>query len=184
MKKLLAIAATTALLIACRDQTTKGNAAANVSAANSEAPANAVASANPLGAPVDAATAKKLMHERHEAMEKIGKATKSASRELKSDAPNMDAVKAAAATIAQASQNVGTLFPPGSGPEAGKTHALPAVWEKPEDFAAKAHDFQQAATAFDAAAKSGDVAATKARFEALGKTCKACHDGYRAKDKD
>ena len=183
MKKLLAIAATTALLIACRDQTADGDAAAT-GAANSEAPANAVASANPLGAPVDAATAKKLMHERHEVMEKIGKATKSASRELKSDAPNMQAVKAAAATIAQASQNVGTLFPPGSGPEAGKTHALPAVWEKPQDFAAKAHDFQQAATAFDAAAKSGDVAAVKARFEALGKTCKACHDGYRAKDKD
>jgi cytochrome c556 len=61
-----------------------------------------------------------------------------------------------------------------------KTRALPAIWQKPEDFAAKDRNFQQAAQAFKAAADAGDVNGVKAKFADLGKTCKACHDTYRA----
>ena len=61
-----------------------------------------------------------------------------------------------------------------------KTRALAAIWQKPEDFAAKDRDFQKAAQALKAAADSGDVNAIKASFADLGKTCKACHDTYRA----
>ena len=45
---------------------------------------------------------------------------------------------------------------------------------------AKDRDFQAAAKAFNAAAVSGDLNAIKSSFEPLGKSCKACHDTYRA----
>ena len=70
-------------------------------------------------------------------------------------------------------------FPPGTGPDVGKTHAKPAIWQKPEDFAAKADAFAKAAASFNTAAQGNDVAAIKAAHGELGKSCKACHDLYR-----
>lgn len=135
-------------------------------------------------APATREAALKLMHERHEHMEDIGDATKLVSRELKNDQPDIPAIQGAAASIATLAPQVPGWFPAGTGPDVGKTHALPAIWEKPEDFAAKARDFEAAAKAFDAAARSGDLTSINATFGDLGKSCKACHDPYRAKDKD
>ena len=84
------------------------------------------------------------MHERHEGMEDIGDAMKVAqSREMKGDAPDLAAVRTNAATIAELAPKASGWFPPGTGPDVGKTHAKPAIWQKPEDFAAKAGDFRQ-----------------------------------------
>jgi cytochrome c556 len=129
------------------------------------------------------AQALKLMHDRHENMEQIGKAFKTAGRELKASAPNLAAVRSSAATIAHFAPKVPSWFPVGSGPDVGKTMAKPKVWQKPGDFAAKAKAFRGAALAFNATAKAGDLAAINARFGDLGKTCKACHDGYRNEHK-
>ena len=54
------------------------------------------------------------------------------------------------------------------------------IWQKPEDFAAKARDFDTAAQKFNSAARGDDLAAMRASQADLGKTCKACHDSYRA----
>jgi cytochrome c556 len=129
------------------------------------------------------AQALKLMHDRHENMEQIGKAFKTAGRELKASAPNLAAVRSSAATIAHFAPKVPSWFPPGTGPDVGKTMAKPEVWQKPADFAAKAKAFRGAALAFNATAKAGDLAAINARFGDLGKACKACHDGYRNEHK-
>ncbi len=94
-----------------------------------------------------------LMKQRHENYEKIGDAMKAISRELKGDSPNLDSVRAGAATIAQLAPQVPTWFPAGTGPDVGKTEARADIWQKPEDFAAKAKDFQEAAIAFEAAAR-------------------------------
>jgi len=127
------------------------------------------------------AQALKLMHDRHENMEQIGKAFKTAGRELKASAPSLAVVRPSAATIAGFAPKVPSWFPPGTGQDVlHKTRALPAIWQKPEDFAAKDRNFQQAAQAFKAAADAGDVNGVKAKFADLGKTCKACHDTYRA----
>ena len=133
-------------------------------------------------APPTREAALKLMHDRHEHMEDIGDATKLVSRELKQSQPDIPAIQGAAASIATLAPQVPAWFPAGTGPDVGKTHALPAIWEKPEDFASKARDFEAAAKTFDAAAKSGDLAAIRASFGELGKSCKACHDSYREKD--
>ena len=54
------------------------------------------------------------------------------------------------------------------------------VWEKPDEFAAKANNMAGLAAKLEAAAKSGDQAATMAAFAALGKDgCGACHSTFR-----
>jgi cytochrome c556 len=135
-------------------------------------------------APASKAEALKLMHERHEGMEDIGDATKVLSRELKASAPRLGPVRKSAATIAGLAPKVSSWFPAGTGPDVGKTRAKPEIWQKPEDFAAKTRAFQAAAKAFNATAKAGNVAAIKAAFGEFGKTCKACHDLYRAPESD
>jgi cytochrome c556 len=123
-----------------------------------------------------------LMKQRHEDYEKIGDAMKSISRELKGDSPDLGKVRAGAATIAQLAPQVSTWFPAGTGPDVGKTEARAAIWEKPEDFAAKSEDFKKAAVEFQAAARGTDLAAIRSAQANLGKSCKGCHDLYREEE--
>jgi cytochrome c556 len=138
-----------------------------------------LAAAGALAAPMSTGAARKMMHERHEGMEGIGKANKILRRELTADAPNRAAVRTAAGNLAKLAAQSSRWFPKGTGPELGKTGAKPEIWQRPADFAAKLKDFQGAAKLLNAAAAKGDINATKARFGDLGKTCKACHDTYR-----
>lgn len=183
--RLLAATATLTLLAACDAQdgvqvANGANAAANATAtANASAPTK-----SPLGAPVSGDLAKKVMRDREEGMEDIGDAFKVISREMKAPAPNLAAVRENSAGIARLAPQVTGWFPPGTDPTVGKTRAKPEIWQKPEDFVAKARDFQQAVQVFNAAAQSGDVAAMKSAHADLGKSCKACHDSYRAPEKD
>ena len=133
---------------------------------------------------VDAQTAKRLMHERHENMETLGDETKKINRQLKSSSPDVGAIRQSAARILQLAPDLVTWFPPGTGPDVGETHAKPEIWQRPRDFATKANDFVRAAEDFDSAARSGDLGQILASFAALGKSCKACHDPYREPEKD
>jgi cytochrome c556 len=169
------------LLAAC-DQTAPVANNAAAAADNAAVIENAAA---PLGvAPPTREAALKLMHDRHEGMEEVGKANKAITQALKSDAPDLAVIRTSAARLAELAEQSGSWFPPGTGPEVGKTRAKPAIWEKPADFAAKDRDFLKAAQAFNAAAQAGDLAAIRAAHGDLGKTCKACHDPYRAEEKD
>lgn len=58
--------------------------------------------------------------------------------------------------------------------------AKPEVWSKAADFKAKADDMQAAVAKLDAAAKSGSADAVKTAVGAVGGSCKACHDDFRA----
>ena len=183
---LLAAAAAISLLAGCReaaDDQAANNVAAKDSPVFPVTDDNSAAVA-PAAAPRNKEEALKLMHERHEGMEDIGDAFKVLGREMKADAPNLDAVRTQTATVARLAPQVSRWFPAGTGPDIGKTRAKPEIWQKPEDFAAKTRAFQAAARSFDATVKSGDVAAIKAGFGELGKTCKACHDLYRAPESD
>lgn len=128
---------------------------------------------------VSGAAALSIMHARHEGMETIGKNNKAIMRELGGSSPDLAAVRTAAATIADLSAKASGWFPAGTGPELGKTGAKPVIWQDPQDFATKLHNFQVAAILFNRTAAAGDVAAIKARFADLGGTCKTCHDKYR-----
>jgi cytochrome c556 len=172
--------ATISLLGACRQPDTQANNSTARNAAADDVSANSV---TPAATPVSAEQAQKLFHERHEGMEKVGKANKAVRQQLESGSPDLAVVRSSAATIADLASKSSGWFPAGTGQDVlRKTRALPAIWQKPEDFAAKDREFGEAAQAFKAAADGGDVSAIKSRFADLGKTCKACHDTYRAQE--
>ena len=79
-------------------------------------------------------------------------------------------------------RSIPAWFPPGTGPDVGKTEAKAEIWQKPEDFAAKAQGFREAAAAFETAARGSDLAAIRSAHSNLGKSCKACHDSYREEE--
>ena len=162
-----------ALLAGCGDRDAARNSQANVGNTAQ------VSKVGPLGAPLSGDEAKELMHERHEGMEDIGDGLKALKGALEASTPDLATVRKEAAEMAKVAPEVSGWFPPGTGPETGKTHAKPEIWQKPDDFAAKIRSFQQAAQKLNATAQGDDVAATKAAFGDLGKSCKACHDPYR-----
>lgn len=182
---LMMTAAAFAMLAGCNqsDDDALGNTAANSGqvlpitdeAANS---AQATTAALPTEA-VPRERAAAFMKERHDKYETMGDAMKVVSRELKGDSPDLAAVRKNAGIIATFAPQIPSLFPPGTGPDVGKTEAKAEIWQKPEDFMAKSTAFTAAARAFNVAAQGSDLAAIRAAQGAMGKTCKACHDLYR-----
>ena len=181
---MFAAAGACVLLAGCGGPQTSqaNNAQANIS--NDSRDDNAAVASNAMAMvavkPVSGAHAAKVMHERHEGMETIGKTNKAIKRALDGSSPNFATVRAGAAKIAGLSREASGWFPAGTGPEVGKTGAKPEIWQSPQDFAAKLHNFQVSAQAFNAAASANDVNAIKAKFGELGQACKACHDKYRS----
>jgi len=171
-----------AALSACGGpQTSQANNTQSNMGSSASPPATAQASAaDPDMSAVSGDQAKTVMHERHEGMETIGKTTKALKRQLDSSSPDMAVVSAGAAQLADLSRKASGWFHAGTGPDVGKTGAKPEIWQNEQDFAAKLHNFQQAANAFNVAAMSGDATSIKAKFGELGQACKACHDKYRA----
>lgn len=166
-------------------------AACNGSGDGNETLVEANASGNAASAAVESAVqessatplrkerALELMKQRHEDYEKIGDAVTQISRELKADNPNLARVRAGSATIAELAPQVPSWFPAGTGPDVGKTEARAEIWQKPEDFAAKAQAFREAAVTFNTAAGGTDLSSIRSAHANLGKSCNACHDLYR-----
>ena len=78
---------------------------------------------------------------------------------------DLTALQKAAEAVQHATVNQRQWFPKGSGPEAGKTRALPEIWARPEDFKAAQKVFSDVAPKLLAAANAGDIDT---------KLCKAC----------
>jgi cytochrome c556 len=74
-----------------------------------------------------------------------------------------------------------SVFPQGSGPDAGKTDALPAIWQNRGDFEAKAKALETESAKLLQLAQAGDEAGFKGQFPAVGRTCGGCHENYRVK---
>jgi cytochrome c556 len=177
-KSVLISAATLSLLSACGEQAVE-NQAESSAANNATAMPAAVEKAAPPAAPATKEEALKIMHDRHEGMEQIGKSTKVIGAQLKEEHPNFGIIRTNAATINELAAKSESWFPTGTGPDVGKTRAKAEIWQKYEDFAAKDRNFRMAAQALQGSATSADVNAIKPSFAELGKTCKACHDSYR-----
>ena len=98
---------------------------------------------------------------------------------------NKDDVQRAANTIAAvANSGLGALFAPGT--EQGKgwheTTARPEIWTNNKRFVELGQSFAQEANALAQVSAGGDVAAIKTQYGKLTRTCKACHDDFKAKD--
>jgi cytochrome c556 len=95
---------------------------------------------------------------------------------------DLKAVAVNAQEIADWATKIPTVFPVGSGPESGiKTAALATIWQDKPDFEKKAAGLHDAAMKLVVALNTGDKAAVAPAFQAMGGTCGACHQTYRAK---
>jgi len=98
---------------------------------------------------------------------------------------NKDEVAKAANTIAAiANTGLGALFPPGT--EQGKgwhdTAVKPELFQDGKKVGEYAANFSREATELAKVAAVGDPAAVKDQYAKLTRTCKSCHDDFRAKD--
>ena len=121
---------------------------------------------------------------RQDKLRDMGGAISAIDDELKKRTVDWDnVVHPNAQTLKDRSGYLLNWFPKGSGPESGvKTYALPAIWQKNDDFVklGKAAQGETAKLAQVAAAR--DTEALKAQTLATGKACKACHDNYCSPD--
>jgi cytochrome c556 len=62
-----------------------------------------------------------------------------------------------------------------------KTKALPAVWSDAAKFQDLANRLQAETAKLGVVARARDEAGVKAQWGAVGKTCGACHESFRAK---
>lgn len=70
------------------------------------------------------------------------------------------------------------LFPAGSITPNSKAKA--ELWQQSADFQRLMRDMQSKATTLANVARGGDLEAIKPAFGAVGASCKACHDKYKA----
>lgn len=126
-----------------------------------------------------AATPAETQAHRKEQYKALGDAFKTI-RDNSRGEPDWAAVEKAATFVQKVSVEQGNWFPKGTGPEAGKTRALPEVWSKPAEFTAAQKLFSDKVAGLTAAVKAKDAAALGAAFKEAGGACKNCHDGFRA----
>jgi cytochrome c556 len=94
---------------------------------------------------------------------------------------NQQAAVQAATTLNNTAKVIPSVFPQGSGPEVGKTDALPVIWQNFPDFQAKAKALETESAKLLQLAQAGDQAGFKAQFPAVGRSCGGCHETYRVK---
>lgn len=166
-RHLLALAAPVAMLAACSG----GDAADPAAEGTAAAPAAAAGEAPPV------------LKEREENFEAIGKAFKAIRGQLDADAPDFALIAASATDINTRAAAIPNHFPAGTSTADGfKTEALPAIWEKPEEFKAAAQKLVDESAKLASLAPGGDKAAVAAQAMAMGGACKGCHDKFRQDD--
>ncbi|SNB55880.1 Cytochrome c556 [Marinobacter sp. es.042] len=88
---------------------------------------------------------------------------------------------AANAIAAAANSGLGALYSPDSAMDkAEDTRLKPEFFEQPEKAREVGGNFVREANKLQEVAASGDKAAIAQQFAAVGKSCKACHDNFRA----
>ncbi len=131
-------------------------------------------------APADVA----MIKSRQDKLRDMGSALKQIDDELKRRSPDWDnVIQPNVQILHDRSPFLQKWFPKGSGPEAGaKTYALPAIWQKGDDFAKHARGMIAEAAKLEQVFAKKDASELRAQVIALGKTCKGCHDDYRSPD--
>ena len=119
---------------------------------------------------------------RQDAMKAQGGAMRTLTPIVRGEQPwNQQAAVQAATTLNNTAKAIPTVFPQGTGPDAGKTDALPVIWQNFGDFQAKSKALETESAKLLQLAQAGDEAGFKAQFPAVGRTCGGCHETYRVK---
>jgi cytochrome c556 len=125
-----------------------------------------------------------LIKSRQDKLRDMGGALKGIDDELKKRNPDWDnVIGPAVETLQSRGTYLLEWFPKGSGPESGlKTYALPALWQKPDDFTKLGKAMMVETAKLKQIASTKDVAGLRSEVVVVGKSCKACHDSYRSPD--
>jgi cytochrome c556 len=129
-----------------------------------------------LGTALPAAADQGAIDYRQAIYKSIGGHMSAISGILKREVPHTDDLALHARGLADLAPVTEHIFPEDSAD--GRTKALAAIWENPEDFDAKRGDFISAAAALGDVADA-DMDTYVGAFRTLGGTCKACHDDYK-----
>ena len=122
-----------------------------------------------------------IIQARQSGFKKMGAAMKLITEQLKSDAPDLPKITAAAQAISTGARDQPSWFPAGSGPESGvETDALPHIWQDAAKFAALSNQLGIESATFSAAVASNDVVAIRTRFKSLADVCSTSHKSFRA----
>ncbi len=81
------------------------------------------------------------MHDRHEAMEQLGKSMKTLHRALDSSPPDATTIRAQTSIMAATAAKIPAMFPAGTGPDVGKTRAKPEIWTQQALFIRRSNDY-------------------------------------------
>ena len=126
--------------------------------------------------------AKGVVKERMQLMKSYAASMKKINKELRDKTSvNYVLIKLEAIDIAERSQKIMELFPPGSG--GGMSEASLKIWQQPRDFKKIIKDLNQAAQRLAQATSTGVPNLVMEKFRTLGGTCKNCHREYRVKKK-
>lgn len=95
-----------------------------------------------------------------------------------------EVLKAANVIAALANSGMGSLYAPGTDTGKGwhETNAKPEIWAAGSKVGEYATNFVAEANEMAKVAATGDAALVKVQFGKLGRSCKACHDDFKAKD--
>jgi cytochrome c556 len=119
--------------------------------------------------------------QRKEIMKSVGGAMKEPGGMMKGEMPfDLAKVQASLKTIAEASPKLPALYPDDS-KTGGDTQALPAIWEKKEEFVGIYKKLEADAKAAATAIK--DEASFKTEWPKIGANCGACHKAFRVPPK-
>ncbi|MCY6383364.1 c-type cytochrome [Hoeflea prorocentri] len=120
-----------------------------------------------------------VVKERMEAMKYIAAQMKQIGVMVKGEqAYSADVAAAAAAVIAEHAETMPSLFPEGS--NSMPSEALATIWSDWGRFARSAEELSITATTLSEVAGSATSAdEIRVQFAAVGKTCSACHEGFR-----
>ena len=131
-----------------------------------------------LAAPADA------VRGRIAGLRELGAAFKNANDALRGGDPQTILIQQSAREIRNAARAQYQWFPPGTGTNpAWKTAAKPEIWAQAAQFRTAQDNFARAADVFQRAATGGNAPAMRTSARALGATCKACHERFKAQDK-
>ena len=126
-------------------------------------------------------SAQDVIQARQSGFKKMGAAMKTISEQLKTDAPDLAKITAAAGAIGAGAHEQPDWFPAGSGPESGlETDALPHIWQDTSKFAALSRQLGVESGNFATAVANKDVAAIRTQFKVLAEVCSSCHKSFRA----
>ena len=116
-----------------------------------------------------------IVKQRMDGMESMSVAMKAIQRHLA--ARDFAAIQAEVGRLRIFAARVPSWFPPGG--DAKSSDALPAVWQRWPDFAARAKQLQEEIEKLSSLTGAGDPKRITDQFRAVGQNCAGCHKLFR-----